>query len=126
MNGWPLGEPRGRRKYSTLLYPSENDFSICRNGARAIFGIYAYGKFGSAGKAAQIGLRVVIKEERLFVRPFVAHLSVAVFIVNHNDGTFHGRFAPFRFGDNRHYNRPIAASDSSDEIHDRPEGTHDK
>src|ERR1035438_7928156 len=98
MSGWPHGERRVRRKYSTLLYLNENNFSICRNGTREIFGIYAHGELGSAGKLAQIGLRVVIKEERLFVCPIVPHVRIAIFVVNNNYGTSHARSEERRVG----------------------------
>ena len=110
-----------RSPNSTLLYPSENDFSISGDGARGVLRIYAYGELGSAWKAAQIGVCVVIKCERFFVCTFVTHLGVAIFVVSNNDGTSQTRIGLFRFGDSRRKNRPSHGSDSSDEIPNRPE-----
>jgi hypothetical protein len=69
----------------------------------------------------QIGLRIVIEDKRLSMYSFEAFVCIAILVVNNDDNTSPKRLVHFRFGDDRRTDRPMAATDPSREIHNRPE-----
>lgn len=107
--------------YPTLLDPNEMGSPALRYRVGIAPRIDANGELRSAGLSAQIGFRIIIEDEWLFMYSFEALVRIAIFVVNGNDNTSPERPAQFRFGDSRGADRPIAATDSSREIPKHPD-----